>query len=460
MHCKYHPLEAASYSCHHCEIAVCTTCSNEGQYAREVRCFLCNEELESCLSPQLNTPLLESLDQVLRYPANPSGLTALISIALLLSFLPYLPIGWLLSLIPLAILLAYGMNCLSDSAEGNFDAPPFPQRLSQQRGLFGKLCIMLGIAVGCPALMHWLSGPLLSAPLSMAVLVLLPAIMMLFAVTHQLSDALNPTNIARLCSVSAGSYGLLLGSLLLVAGSVELIRVTIGQLSPLVAYVLMSLTLSFYGIVAFHWMGLLLFRHRAELGLDDGRRRRRSAETRSYRERTLAAIQVLLREGEWAALDRLFAKTMSNLRDDATCQQLYCDYLLIRARSDDESRRKLAAYLPGYLLQLHQRGHDNIMLELFKRMRAEHPDFLPRDARLRYVLAQAYATRNDLRMVSRLLSGLYTIDPLFDDLIPAYQLLVKALDGLPGAKAQADKCRHLLTRLIQLRQKQLATKSA
>ncbi|NKI19461.1 hypothetical protein HCU74_18800 [Spongiibacter sp. KMU-166] len=460
MHCKYHPLQSASYSCHHCEIAVCATCSNEGQYARDVRCFLCNEELETCLSPQLNTPLLEKLDEVLRYPANPNGLTALLTVALLLTPLPYLPFGWALSLIPLGILLAYGMNCLADTATGNFDAPPFPQRLSRQQGLFGKLCIMSAIAVGFPALLHWLSGPILSASASLALLLVLPAVIMLFAVTHQLSDALKPGNILRLCSVSGGSYGLLLGSVLLIGGSLELIHATVGQVSALAAHVLMALTLSFYGIVAFHWMGLLLFRHRAEIGLKDDRHQRRSVERRSYRDRSLAAIQVLLCEGEWAALDRLFAKIMPTLGDDATCQQLYCEYLFIRSRSDDDARATLIDYLPAYLLTLHQRGLDATMLELFQRMRADCPDFLPRNARLRYVLAQAYEGRNDLRMVSRLLSGLYSIDPQFKDLIPAYQLLVKALDGLPGAKVQANKCRQLLTRLIQLHQKQLAAKSA
>jgi len=66
---------------------------------------------------------------------------------------------------------------------------------------------------------------------------------------------------------------------------------------------------------------------------------------------------------------------------------------------------------------------------------------------VRYRIAQACFEAGKSVLVVKLLNGLHRDDPQYKALIPAYELMAKALDDLPNKREQAEKLRRMMRQL-------------
>ncbi len=449
MFCNYHPLETAELQCPQCQNPLCQHCSDEGEYGRDTRCFLCREVLEPCAYSAKDDSVDQDIETLLRYPHAVPALPVIAVTALLSTLFSYAPLGWLWQLLPLSLVTAYAGSCLRSSAAGENHPPAFVESVNLLFPPHGLALLPLASLALVLTAQQWIGS---SASLALGLLLALvtPPAMMLYNTSEQLTEALKPRALVGLMALCRAEYGLLLLALLLATACITLFHTAIAPLSGALFTFSQWLTIGYFTVLCSHYLGLVQRRHRTVLQTLLQPKYRPATSPRSHIQRKLAEMAILLREGEWLRLDNLIAKSLASSAKELEFMTAALHYTLQRAQSCDNSRKRLRPIAKQTLTLLANANRNAQLLDEYQRLCAAIPDYRLNDAALRYRLAQLYHHRGDTRAAVRLLSGLYALDPNFPQLLPAYRLLESALDSLPGAHQQAEKCRQMIARLEQL----------
>ncbi len=457
-YCKYHPLDGATYYCDQCKVHQCDHCVDDEQPL--VRCFVCGDNLESLGAGNQVEPFWRRLTEAFKYPLNASAMSLIVitSIASVLAML--MPFLWILSLalylFAAGALLKYSLTCLEHTALGDMKAPDVREAYQGGISLLLQLVaitVIFGIAVGLVA--HFL-GAAVGGLLGFILVICFPAILIRFAQTENMLEAMNPFAAFALIGAIGLPYGLLMVFILIMMTSVGLLQQWIGELLPAVSYILQSMVSSYYTLVVFHLMGYMLFQYQDQLGYSARIEEDESQPKREAAERLAAQIQVLLKEGDYERVVTLYYQSFKQFPNDARFFDSFFELLYVCKKT-----ALMADFGTLYLHFLNRKKRTDKLTVCFKQMRMVAADFLPDAPALRLQLAGLLRQQGDSVLAIKLLNGLHKQYPDYAELPQAYYLLSDMLAQLPAMQAQADKCRALAQQLEKVAaQKKMAAAMA
>ena len=459
-YCKYHPLAGATWFCAQCMVCQCDHCvDDDPKHRGKNRCFVCGSLLESLGAAHTVEPFWRRLREAFFYPLNASsmslviGMSLLILVAKLLAFAVFPAI--VLYLFAAGALLKYSLTCLERTALGEMKAPEvFEAYHGGIKLLFKLLCICVALMLVLGLVVKHI-GPAAGGVLAVLMLVAVPAILIRFAQTESVREAINPLGVFGLINAIGLPYGLLIAFIGIMMGSVAVLQEWAGRL-PAFSMLLQLVISNYYTLVVFHLMGYMLFQYQAELGysarIDE---QDEQPLPRSDKERLLAKIEVLLKEGDYETMIGLYYQTFRQYPDEPVFFDNFFELLYLCKKVE-----LMKDFAGVYLAFMRRKHRVEKLASVFKRILIVAPDYLPDDPGLRFILSEQLKALGDLRGVVRLLNGLHKQHPAYPHLVDAYELMSAALDGLPGMQAQALKCRQLTAQLKHKAQAEAVSRAA
>ena len=214
-----------------------------------------------CASPA------ERLLNALTYPLRGPALASVVMLALAhcLALLP-LGFGFVIELVVWATTYLYALACLRHSAEGYADPP----ELGSENSAAGWIIVgVLMLGMGAMWAVKWTYGMPAAWTVSLALALILPAIVMALAYDESWSSALNPANWLRSIALFGTPYFVLVGVQLLIAAMLGPLQTAAHAALPLLLAVpLFHFVAIYLTLFNFHLMGALLYHHHERLGLD------------------------------------------------------------------------------------------------------------------------------------------------------------------------------------------------
>ena len=478
--CKYHPMTDAHFRCPSCQAHCCHECVDEGHRGDNTFCFVCEQPTEVIEGPLNVTPFWRRIDDSFRYPLNKTLLIFIAIVSFLGAVASQLPFPLMvgLSLLTTGVMMKYCFNCLSETARGNLSPPDISSAYEGGIVLIFRLFLMLVIAIIAVSSVYAYISTVLGSLLGFFLLIALPAIIITYAMTENIIDALNPLKLTSIIATIGLPYGLILAMLMIMMGSVELLSELIGFENSLPVLSLQAMISNFYSVVMFHLMGYMIYQYQYELGVEPSDHAF-DREVRPEQHRLLAKSRVLIKEGYWGSAEKALNSAMQRFQADDELNDLYFRFKLAtfslnqkayqkneQLKSDSADapstvkkslttkltpQQELAKVADQYLLHLTQTKKDHQLTTAYQLVAHQTPNYKPHQPTLRHQLAQSFCDAGNPRKAAQLLNGLHKDNPRYNNLIPAYELLQRSLNDIPGMEQQVQACRRLI---VKLREKQ------
>ncbi|MEE4300915.1 MAG: hypothetical protein V2J24_15860 [Pseudomonadales bacterium] len=442
--CRYHPTVAAGWHCRHCARDFCDDCIAQGPQNRyQTTCILCDEPLDSLGGAGDAEPFWRRLEASFRYPLTLDAGGLIIGGAILGTVAIYLPpiFAVLLSLFVAGVVVRYSFNCLKSTAQGRLVAPDIVESYGGGIALLFKLFVMLMAVSLLIGLAVAFLGPALGGLIALVVLVLVPAMIMLFAAQDSLRAGLDLRAAWRLVGAIGTPYGVLLGLMLVMMTSIAVIEELLGS-TGFIALTLQSAASNYYTIVMFHIMGYVLFQYQRELGYvaerDDG-----SSQTpKSERELIDARIAVFVKEGRYEDALKVFSAAVKRFPEDRALGRKCLDFLLATRQE-----KLLDDYASAFFERALKQRDPAPLAPDYHAVRRVLPGYMPDTAELRVALARELQHRGESKHAVQLLNGLHKVFPKYGGLPEAYGLMAEVLESMPKMAPQAEKYRAFAAKL-------------
>jgi hypothetical protein len=363
-------------------------------------------------------------------------MTLIVVLSAISGVLFFVPIvGAVAGLISAGILTKYSFQCLEETAAGNMSPPDLSEAFSGGIVIIFKMIgLIILITAGGIGSYHYL-GAGITGLLGALVVLSIPAFLINFALTDRVLVSFAPQNVLRIVSAVGLPYGILIGLLLLMSSSVSLLSYMVFSGFEWASMILQSVISNFYMVVIFHLLGYVVFQYQEKLGFYA---RAQSGDAPIYRsevERSRAKISVLIKEGDYEGVNRLYKKTLDRHGQDLSLNDEYFEFLTATGNKED-----LPDFADDYMAYKLHKGHQAQLT------RSVVPDFKPTSHEVRFTLAQDYASFGDYPAVIRLVNGMHQDCSDNQLLIKAYSLMHEALQALEKEE-MALRCKKLLKRL-------------
>lgn len=457
-YCKYHPLAAATYSCHNCSIHQCDKCvDDDPKHRGHLRCFLCGELLESLGEGNTVEPFWRRLKEAFRYPVNSSSMTLIIGtavVSVLASLMPFLLIiAVLMYLSAAGAMLKYSFTCLERTAMGEMKAPDVMEAYEGGiKLLFQLIFITIVMFLGVIIAAHYV-GLVVAGLLGVIAVVSYPATLIRLAQTQSVFSALNPLASLAIITAIGLPYGLLIAFIMMMTTSVAVLHEWIGTYIPAVSYLLQAMVSNYYTVVIFHLMGYMLFQYQERLGysarIEDDEEDELSS--RADTERYMAQIEVLLKEGEYEQMVDLYYRMFKQFPEENQFYEKYFELLYACKKS-----ALMVDFADLYLEFMNRKKRYDKLTSTFRQILVVAPEFTPKKPDMRLQLARLLVQQNDNKLAIKLINGMHKQYPDSPVVIDAYQLMAGVLEETSGMQVQAQKCRQLVEQL----KRKLAEKNA
>lgn len=434
--CKYHPLDGATHACRQCNIYQCDKCIDISN--PDTRCFLCGNTLESLGAANTVEPFWRRLPEAFKYPLNSSSMSLIVGtsiISVLATLMPFLLIlSVLMYLFAAGSILKYSFSCLERTALGEMKAPDVMDAYQGGIKLLFQLVLITIILSAVVGIAGYYLGNAIGGFLLVVVVFSFPAILIRFAQTENMLEAMNPLHALGLIAAIGLPYGLLIAFILIMMSSVGVLHQLIGQLFPAISYLLQSVISNYYTVVLFHLMGYMLFQYQGQLGYIAEEVDERPLV--SDAEQLAAKIDVFLKEGDYEQVVKLYYYAFKHYPAEAIFYERYFELLYACKKA-----ALMMDYGTDYLLFLIKKKRFDKITLVYKQILMIAPEFVPVQPEVRVQLARQLKQQGDSKRTVKLLNGMHKLYPSFTGLIEAYELLAEALDDLPGMQTQALKCR-------------------
>ncbi|MGH1486869.1 MAG: hypothetical protein ACRBCI_11655 [Cellvibrionaceae bacterium] len=452
-YCKYHPLKPATYQCTHCNTKNCDNCIDEAHNSKTERCFICGNEAEDLGARYNAEPFWRRLQESFNYPLNTETVVLIIGVAVLTTAISFLPFALLWQLMLTGAFMKYCFCCLERTSTGSFKAPDITAAYDGGLIIALQLIAMVAIIAGILITANIWLGVGFASLLGGVIICCVPAILINFALTESIFDAINPLKVAYLIIAVGLPYGLLLALIMVMLGSVGVISEIIGNNFSFLALSLQSAASNYYTIVIFHLMGYMIFQYQEQLGFiardDDDQ----SSRQRSNAERTLAKISVHIKEGQYDKATILFQTAMKENPNNKDIYNQCFDFLLAI-----KDHKLIEDYSTYYFTFLRDVNREDQLTIAYKKILHAHPKYTPISAEDRFMLAQEFKNSGDARTTIKLLNGLPKQYPDFKKLGETYQLIAEALHDIPKMKDKAEKYSALAHKHEEARRKRTVKK--
>ncbi|VAW96373.1 hypothetical protein MNBD_GAMMA21-1003 [hydrothermal vent metagenome] len=282
VNCKYHTSTPARWNCGQCHISYCPSCVIEKETGHVPDCPVCKRGLDSLGAENLITPFWLRLREFFIFPVHPSPFLLILVMTLFAMLVRYVP-GWDIDIklitfeIPrnailvfpfIIVFLKYAQTVLEDTAQGYLRPKPL-----SSNSLFGNSIIVFKL------LAILLTFKLLtSAALDMfdqtgyyfaniLTSIGTPAAIMILAMEHRFSSAMNPVMIYSVISRIGMPYFIMFVMFYLLDIAQSFLLALLQQyIDPSLSFaVYVFVTLYFY-IIIFNMMGYIIYQHHEVLG--------------------------------------------------------------------------------------------------------------------------------------------------------------------------------------------------
>jgi len=442
--CKYHPLDGATFACRACNHSLCDQCIDDEN--EPPRCFTCGGILESLGSVNKVEPFWRRLPEAFKYPLNSASIsliliTAVLSVvASLMALLFFIAIP--LYLFATGALIKYGFTCLERTSYGEMKAPDVMEAYSGGISLVFQLFLIILLLTFLTGGAYYLS-PALGGITGLVAVVAFPAILIRFAQTENMIDALNPVAITSLIAAIGLPYGLLMAFLMIMMSSIGVLHELVGSVLPAASYFVQAIISNYYTIVMFHLMGYMLFQYQGQLGYS-ARSDEDETPVRNDTDRFAAKISIFLKEGNYEKVVDLYYQAFKLFPNEPLFFERFFDLIYACKKSV-----LMEDFGLTYLEFLNRKKRFDKLTICFKQILHLAPDYLPNSPGMRVQLANLLRQQGDLKLAVRLLNGMHKLYPDYAELPEAYGLLADTLSDMPNMQTQADKCRQMVAQLVR-----------
>lgn len=415
--CGYHSRKPASWVCEGCNKPYCTQCVPGGEAnfaAGQPRCPLCSQRLEWRGDGQPGLPFWKRSKDILRYPVQLPALWLVLLFGGANAAIGGLP-TLLLFLFVAMLLSVYSLLVIADVA-GDKWTPPSPMDAISEGGLLVRqIGVMLVLFVG-PALLAGASMVLTLGLLALATLIM-PAVLMILAVSRSLRSALNPLRWLQLIVTVGGSYLLLWLAVMAVSAAPAMLES--GDASAPLVFV-GGVFSAYTTLVAAAMMGALLNEKARELGLaaDEDRGLSLSADDYEVAE-SLGIAHIYAQEGRLEDALRLINRGLGTapMHQELNWRRLRLLRLLGKEKPWKE-------HLMRFIRAQHSMGNQGTAVQIWlEALQQESWMRLEEDPALSVSLARSLHERGRVPEARRLLVNMHKWSPGFSGLAEAYLLL-------------------------------------
>jgi hypothetical protein len=445
--CQFHPLNGASYQCPSCHTDLCQDCINDDPKSRAIRCFICEQELESLGAVNTVTPFWRRLEQSFRYPLCKESLLLISAIAILAEIVWLLPMlfGFIAYLALFGSLLKYAFTGLKNTADGDLVPPNMEQAYQGGLGVAGSVIVMILILLSTVYASTKFFGPTVGNIIGIFVMIGLPAVIILYAMTESILESVNTVNMLKLITTIGLPYGLLLGFMMIMFASAGVVGQMLSGLG-FISSILESVVLNYYLIVSFHLMGYMVFQYQDKFGFIA---HSSETETLGRDDKALfqADVNVHLNSGEFEHVNKRYLIEIKSNKNDLTLLINYFKFLVAV-----KNQQSLIKFSDQYFNALQSHKREDLITTNYKQLLLIAPHFKPDTAELRHNLAQELHNKGEPKLAAKLLNGMHKEFLDYPQLAQAYTLLAECFDDLPGLESKAEKCRALVKKL-ELRNK-------
>ena len=438
-YCKYHPIEPAIFRCSRCHTNNCDECCRQSSASYHGVCFMCGDEMESLGVSNNVTPFWRRLQESFSYPINFDSLVLIIGLSVLTAISMYLPFRIIVNLLLTSALFKYSFSCLHNSSYGIMKAPDMTDAYGGGFGVALQVFLIVLVNICIVWMTSYFLGDMLASLVTVVLVVGFPAMMINFAMTDNLVEALNPMNMLNMITSIGLPFGLLLAFIMIMMGSVGVISQLIGSDFSIVSLTLQSMVSNYYMIVIFHIMGYMIYQYQDELGFEKIPVQRSDKPQKTHLQKTLTHIDILLKEGELEDALKSYDEIIKSHPEEKQLKTRFFDLILAT-----KSLECINTFSSKYFDFLYNSKREDKIPLSYKRILKVNPKFNPETAEQRYKLASICHKRGDSQSVIRLINGLHKTHPNFGKLSDAYEMMAISLDNLPNMQAQAEKCRKLI----------------
>lgn len=439
--CKYHPLEAAVYSCDNCHVFQCENCVNSN-HMNHCSCFICQKEVNPLDNSDNIIPFWRRLQESFHYPLHFDSLLLILGVAVLTAVVSFLPFSLIFNLLLTSALFKYSFSCLERTSKGYLQPPDMNDAYGGGFGLIFQLIFMVLVLFAVIGATYAYIGPMLGSVIGVLLIISTPAIIINFAITENMLHALNPSTMFRLITSIGLPYGLILGFIMIMVASVSIINEFIGHDFSMLSLTLQSAVSNYYMIVIFHIMGYMIYQFHTELDFDTSDNYQELTDKKSVFDITMANIDVALKEGEYETVIELFLEVMDSYPQQEKLKPQFFE--LIIATKNKEVINEFASQYFNFLIQSNRK--DQVSLAYKKTLKVS-PDYSIENPDLRLKIAHICADSSDAKYVIRVLNGIQKSNPEFPGLVDAFELMAEAFDALPNMQKQASACRQFSTKI-------------
>ena len=361
VNCSYHPGVQAAHTCPKCGANFCSSCiiKKEGEYHGLIKNFFlcpqCNIYTQKIAGAYSIEPFWKRFPQIFAYPLHVRPLILILVISLIQTFLAYSSIFiFFIQFICFGIVVTYANIVLHETSQGNKKPPPVDlvEIQSNFKVVFAQIAIILLLAL----LNNQIKIPL---PIfSIAVFFMLPAIIIMLAITKSFFAAIMPHVFIRLAWRMGWPYLAMwfLLSLLFSAPAV-ILQVYWNILPESVSVFLAIASAYYYMMVAYHLMGYLMFQYHERIGYEvayDGEEEEPQQKVYSAKVAAKAADQsnnqllnrtnIFLKDGNHDDAISLIQRETGGKPTEPVVAERYFNLLRIKQRSAE-----LAVYGKDYI---------------------------------------------------------------------------------------------------------------
>jgi predicted Zn-dependent protease len=396
---------------------------------RPPHCTLCGDNMQYLGVGHSTPPFWSQMQKFFAYPFRANGLIFLALIALLTAGTVLLferggLLAWIAIFIVASLIVSQGLKVIEFGSQGKTRPPSLLELFDGNPATLKMIGLMLAYVFGVGALSKLgLLGVLAIFGLS----VLLPASIMLLAISGSLLEAINPIQTFNLASKIGWSYlGLVLVLLVISAGPDQALGLlspaTLQKLmtqSPHLLFAMLAVSTCYFNMVMGAMMGYLLFQNHSDLGITlDAEHEVKPTDKRTL---DLARAAIFLRESRFDDALRQLGGMLSDFPDDVTVHERYHKLLC----ESGQTPERISAHTENYLDLLCRKHLDNRLLPAFETTRRVIPTYRPKRVSLRIAVAEACFRQHQHSLAVALLERLHTEAPTSEDLPAAYYLLAR-----------------------------------
>lgn len=411
--CTYHPGENAAHTCSRCRANFCPSCiivkksEVSGVKKNYYLCPKCNIYTEPIPFTDRIEPFWKRFPQIFQYPLHLHPVILILVLSVLqIAFAGFSLLGLIVQLVCMGVLLTYANLALYASSHGNPRPPDFAlQKISANFSIVFKqmaiyiIFIVLGYKIA--TLLFPLIGPEATVGVMafyiLALMFLLPAMIIMLAVTKSLIAAILPHVFIRLAWRIGWPYLALCFFLLLLslapAAAANFLSAII---PPKGLWPILTILSSYYMIVSYHLMGYILFQYHEKVGYKvdfDGEQDAASANRDAKspaapvddeKKQLLSRVNIFIKDGDYNSAMTLIERDTEGHDMDPVIAERYYNLLKLTERSQD-----LPSFGRYYLRMIQGSNTTEKMAQVFLDCRKTDPGFVSDDADLLYLAAKS-----------------------------------------------------------------------